>query len=81
MNRYRLYVIRKPGIQYRHISIGVHRDTVTGEFSFFLSGFGHMLMAVFEKTIPDLISPDSSGGRFPRQWPCGIFAEKEFSEK
>lgn len=80
MKRYRLSAIRKRGDLYRHISIQFCRDTVTGECSVSLSGFGCMLMLCAEKVIPELVSLVKPHGRFPRQLPCDILAvaEKDF---
>ena len=54
MKKHRLYMIRKQGDLFRCISIRLHRDTVTGEWSVSLSGFGHMLMICAAKPIPEL---------------------------
>ena len=70
MKGQRLSVIRKNGDQYRHISIRFRRDTVTGEYSFCLSGFGCMFMLCLEKVIPELINFTKFHGRYPRQLPC-----------
>ena len=56
MRKSRLYVIRKQGAQYRRFQFRFHRDIVTGERSFCLSGFGHMRMYCLEKPIPELYS-------------------------
>lgn len=80
MRKRRLYVIRKQGDQYHTLSIRFHRDTITGERSVSLSGFGCMLMFCVEKVIPELISLVKPHGRFPRKLPCDILAatEKDF---
>ena len=78
MRKHRLCVIRKQGDQYRHISIRFRQDTVTGECSVALSGFGCMLMFCMEKVIPELINLIKPHGRFPRQLPCDILAGKDF---
>jgi len=80
MRKHRLCVIRRHGDLYRHISIQFHRDTITGERSVSLSGFGCMLMFCVEKVIPELISLIKPHGRFPRQLPRDILAaaEKDF---
>ena len=83
MRKHRLYVIRKQGDQYHPVSIHFHRDTVTGECSVSLSGFGCILMLCMEKVIPELTSLVKPHGRFPRQLPCDILAavEKDFSRR
>ena len=80
MRKHWLCVIRKHGDRYRPVSICFHRDTITGECSVSLSGFGCMLMSCVEKVIPELISLVKPHGRFPRQLPCDILAaaEKDF---
>ena len=69
MKKHRLYMIRKQGDLFRCISIRLHRDTVTGEWSVSLSGFGHMLMICAAKPIPELCGSGSLCDRFPRQFP------------
>ena len=81
VKRHRLSVLRKRGDLYRHISIQFHRDTVTGEYSAFISGFGSMLMLCLEKAIPELVSEANPQGRFPRQLPCDILAGKDFFQR
>ena len=80
MRKHRLYVIRKQGDLYRHFSIRFHRDTVTGEYSISLFGFGHMIMVCMEKVIPGLAELAYPYWKYPRLFPCGILAEpgKEF---
>ena len=80
MRKHRLCVIRKRGDQYRPVSIRFHRDTVTGECSVALSGYGCMMMFCVEKVIPEIISLVKPHGQFPRQLPCDILAtaEKDF---
>ena len=80
MRKYQLCIIRKHGDQYRPVSIRFHRDTITGERSVSLSGFGCMLMFCVEKVIPELISLVKPHRRFPRKLPCDILAaaEKDF---
>ena len=78
MRKRRLYVIRKQGDQYHTLSIRFHRDTITGERSVSLSGFGCMLMLCVKKVIPKLISLIKLHGRFPRQLPYDILAGKDF---
>lgn len=80
MRKYQLCVIRKHGDQYRTVSIHFHRDTITGERSVSLSGFGWILMLCAEKVIPELVNLVKPHGRFPRQLPCDILAaaEKDF---
>ena len=56
MKKHRLYVIRRMGSQYRHVSIRLSRDAVTGEYSVSLSGFHRMFMVCMEKVIPGLSS-------------------------
>ena len=56
MRKCRLYIIRKQGAQYRRFQFRVHRDSITGERSFCLSGFGRMRMYCLEKPIPELYS-------------------------
>lgn len=77
MRKHQLCVIRKQGDQYRPISIRFHRDTVTGERSVSLSGFGCLLMFCVEKVIPELISLVKPCERFPRQLPYDILAIAE----
>ena len=77
MRKHRLCVIRRQGDQYRSISLRLHRDTVTGDRSVSLSGFGCMLMFCVEKVIPELISLVKPHGRFPRKLPCDILAAAE----
>ena len=77
MRKHRLCVIRKRGDQYRPVSIRFHWDTITGECSVSLSGFGCMLMFFVEKVIPELISLVKPHGRFPRKLPCDILAAAE----
>ena len=60
MKKYRLYVIRKMGSQYRRVLIRFSRDAVTGEYSVSLFGFHRMLMVCMEKVIPGLSSLISS---------------------
>ncbi len=81
MGKYRLYVIRKQGNQYQHLSVGFCRDTVTGEYSVSLSGFGWLFMVCLEKAIPELISLARPRNQFPRQMPCDILAGKDFVQK
>ena len=81
MKRYRLSAIKKHGCLYRHISIQFRRDTVTGEYSVSLSGFGCMLMLCLEKVISELIYLADPHGRFPRQLPCDILAGKDFFQR
>ena len=47
MRKCRLTTIRKQGAQYRRFQLRFHRDSVTGECSFCLSGFGRMRMICF----------------------------------
>ncbi len=54
MTKYRLYTIRRQGDQFRHISIHLDRDAVTGEPSICLTGFGNMLRISLVETIPEL---------------------------
>ena len=56
MRKHHLYVIRRRGRQYRRPGLRFHRDTVTGEYSVCLSGFGRMRMFCMEKPIPELNS-------------------------
>ena len=56
MRKCRLTTIRKQGTQYRRPGLHFHRDTVTGEYSVCLSGFGRMRMFCMEKPIPELNS-------------------------
>lgn len=56
MRKHRLYVTRRRGRQYRRPGLHFHRDTVTGEYSVCLSGFGRMRMFCMEKPIPELNS-------------------------
>ena len=56
MRKCRLTTIRKQGAQYRRFQLRFHRDSVTGECSFCMSGFGRMRMICFEKMIPELHS-------------------------
>ena len=72
MKKHRLYMIRKQGDLFRCISIWLHRDTVTGEWSVSLPGFGHMLMICAAKPIPELYGSGSLCDRFPRQFPHAI---------
>ncbi len=81
MKKYRLYVIRKNVDRHRHISIRFYRDTVTGEYSVFLSGFGCMILLCIEIIIPELISLAKPRVQFPRQLPCDILAGKDFFQK
>jgi len=81
MRKHRLWVIRKQGDQYRHISILIYRDEITGDYVVSATGFGRMFMTCVEKVIPGLISIVHMHGKFPRRFPCGILAtsEKVFS--
>ena len=54
MRKHRLYTIRRRGDFYRHFSLQFRRDSVTGERTFRLSGFGHMLMVCSREPIPEL---------------------------
>ena len=83
MRKHRLCVIRKQGDQYRFFSIRFQRDTVTGECSVSLAGFGCMLLFCMEKVIPGLSGLVKPHGRFPRQLPCDILAaaEKDFFQE
>ncbi|MBQ6383431.1 MAG: hypothetical protein IJJ42_07540 [Clostridia bacterium] len=54
MKKYRLCLIRKQGKPYRHYTIRVGRDAVTGELSASFSGGGRMLMVCIERLIPEL---------------------------
>ena len=81
MKRYRLSAIKKHGDLYRHISIQFRRDTVTGEYSVSLTGFGCMLMLCLEKVIPELFYLANPHGQFPRQPPCDILAGKDFFQR
>ena len=81
MKKHRLYVIRKQGDLFHRISIRFYRDTVTGEWSVSLSGFGHMLMICAAKPIPELYGTVRFCGRFPRPFPHDILSEKNKSEK
>ena len=91
MKKHRIYMIRKQGDLFRCISIRLHRDTVTGEWSVSLSGFGHMLMICAAKPIPELCCaakpiPELCGSgslcdRFPRQFPHAIISEKNISQR
>ena len=74
MRKHRRSVIRRQGNQYRSISIRFHRDKVTGDRSFSLSGFGCMLMVCLEKVIPELTILAKPDRRFPRQLPYDILA-------
>jgi hypothetical protein len=56
MRKCRLTIIRKQGEQYRRFQVRFHRDSVTGERSFCLSGFGRMRMYCLEEPIPELHS-------------------------
>lgn len=56
MRKCRLTIIRKQGVQYRRFQLRFHRDSVTGERSFCLSGFGRMRMYCLEEPIPELHS-------------------------
>ena len=78
MRKHRLYVIRKKGSRYCHLSLRFYRDAVTGECSVTLSGFGCMLMFCLEKVIPELANLVRPHERFPRKLPCDILAEKDF---
>ena len=81
MKKHRLYMIRKQGDLFRCISIRLHRDTVTGEWSVSLSGFGHMLMICAAKPIPELCGSGSLYDRFPRHFPHAIISEKNISQR
>ena len=67
MRRHSLYVIRRQGGFYRRFSLQFRRDSVTGERSFRLSGFGHMIMVCSREPIPELagiLHPYIPGQRF-----------------
>lgn len=81
MRKHRLYVIRKSGIPHHHASVRFYRDTVTGECSVALSGFGCMLMFCMEKVIPELISLCKPQTQFHRQLPCDILSGEDFFQK
>ena len=66
MRKRRLYTIRRQGDFYRRFSIQFHRDSVTGERTFRLSGFGRMIMVCSREPIPELavlLHPYSPGQR------------------
>ena len=69
MKKHRLYMIRKQGDLFRCISIRLHRDTVTGEWSVSLSGFGHMLMICTAKPIPGIMWLWGSMRSFSKAFP------------
>ena len=81
MKKRRLYVIRKHGDLFHRISIQLHRDTVTGEWSVSLTGFGHMLMIWASKPIPELCGSVNLCDRFPSQSPHAIISEKNISRR
>ena len=81
MKKRRFYVIRKQGYLFHGISIQLHRDTVTGEWSVSLSGFGSMFMICAAKPIPELCGFGSLCDRFPRQFPHAIISEKNTSQR
>lgn len=67
MRKHRLYTIRRHGDFYRRFSLQFRRDSVTGERTFRLSGFGHMLMVCSREPIPELaglLHPYIPGQRF-----------------
>ena len=67
MRKHSLYVIRRQGDFYRRFSLQFHRDSVTGERTFRLSGFGHMIMVCSREPIPELagiLRPYIPGQRF-----------------
>jgi hypothetical protein len=81
MKKHRLYVIRKQGDLFHHISIRFHRDTVTQEWSVSLSGFGHMFMICITQSIPELCGTVSLRDQFPRRFPHDILSEKNISQR
>ncbi len=81
MKKCRFYVIRKQGDLFHRISIRFHRDAITGEWSVYLSGFGHMLMICAAKPIRELCGPGGLCDRFPRQFPHAIISEKNTSRR
>ena len=54
MRKHRLYTIRRHGDFYRRFSLQFRRDSVTGERTFRLSGFGRMIMVCSREPIPEL---------------------------
>ena len=81
MKKHRLYVIRKQGDLFHRISIRLHRDAVTGEWSVSLSGFGHMFMICITQSIPELCGAVSLRDQFPRRFPHDILSEKNISRR